>query len=147
MNPTLSERLRARRMEPYWRAHPPVRWGVALEQPLALQVLEAGTTPTATTASATAAPMPESEPPALADDLAIPSALPAAIKDAPPHQELVLLLLTAVVWLIDGWRALGQAWKAGERLGSLPSRQRPNWSGRARNRATRHQDLHVPALP
>jgi hypothetical protein len=39
MIPTLSERLQARAHDPYWRSHPPAPWGLALETPVALQVL------------------------------------------------------------------------------------------------------------
>jgi hypothetical protein len=130
MNPTLSERLRARRMEPYWRTHPPVRWGVCLEEPLALQVLEAAVTP------ATAAPFQQSEPAASAEGQAPISADPqptsAAVEDAPTHQELVLLLLTAVVWLLDGWGALRQSLEAANRLVVRRPRQRPIRLRRAR---------------
>ncbi|QNI70398.1 hypothetical protein [Cyanobium sp. NS01] len=91
MNPTLSERLLSRRSDGFFRAHPAAPWDALLETPVALQTLalvqpavEAQPTP-ATSAPATSAPGTSTSAP-----------------------ELLVLVLMAVVWLVDGWLALRQ---------------------------------------
>ncbi len=86
MNPTLSERLLSRRSDGFFRAHPAAPWDALLETPVALQTL------------ALVQPAVEAQPtPA--------TSAPATSTSAP---ELLVLVLMAVVWLVDGWLALRQ---------------------------------------
>ncbi|SBO42230.1 hypothetical protein [Cyanobium sp. NIES-981] len=116
MIPTLSERLRARRMEPYWRAHPPAPWQVALDVPFALQPRPASPSP----AAAPVIEHPDQAPPDVHLPVAAPEPAapqpavpqPAVSAGAPPTRELLLLLLAAVLCLLDGWRALRRILRA-----------------------------------
>jgi hypothetical protein len=145
MNPTLSERLRARRTERYWRVHPPQSWLVPLETPLALQALEA--------CPSVASPQPPTVPrlsdiPESPEEAPVMSTAPATFRESkadphklsldPPHEELVLLLLTAMLWLVEGWRALQPNRSACESPTFQGRRPYLPWSGRSNHRNRSH---------